>query len=524
MLSRVWSPSGYLTIFLLSIAALWYRYHAKFRDVSTGKRRATTKLPPTFPYIMPGLGTMPLSYIWNPMGFVKNPKNFFQADRPVRVKMLNYEFYVVHGPENIKELFKNSKLCNHAPFLKYALSYVFGLPPSAQNIWDKDDSGGLRIPHPESAVESRNRVDWGGHQGMAEFLEGSGFLPFCRRYADNITQRLHTLHLRTGDEWEHHTDLMDFVGYEATVSTMNAFCGPNLLRLNPDFVQDYWDFDRNLQTYMRGTPWFIAPKAYAARKRVLDAVISWQQHARDNFHASDIGPDGDDPFWGSSVFRKRHEMYLAMDGYDYAAIASEDFAALWAARNSITATFWAVFDIYRDPELLETVRAEVGSCMIGKTRENGHMAFDMEHLLRVPVLQAVYAETLRLRMHFYMIRMTDREDMPVRDWIIPRKKVIVTLTTVAHMDHKIWSTGLYNEHPVDKFWVGRFLSTPPEGSSQRYSDAAQSKNTRNSTASKTFSMKGMEASWIPFAGGHRQCPGRHFAKRQVLLTIALMIW
>jgi cytochrome P450 len=83
----------------------------------------------------------------------------------------------------------------------------------------------------------------------------------------------------------------------------------------------------------------------------------------------------------------------------------------------------------------------------------GRIRFDVDHLLRLPLLQAVYAETLRLRMHFYIVRMADKVDLNIRDWIIPRQKIIVSLTTVAHMDATAWDTAA-NEHPLDQFWVG----------------------------------------------------------------------
>lgn len=183
-------------------------------------------------------------------------------------------------------------------------------------------------------------------------------------------------------------------------------------------------------------------------------------------------------------------------------------------RNSVTASSWVLFEIYRDPELLASVRAEVDVCALqGK---DGSIRFDVDQLLRLPVLQAVYAETLRLRMHFYIIRMSDRVDMEIRDWIIPRRKVVVASTTVAHMDREVWDTGLGNEHPVDQFWIGRFLKYPPESVSDR-------KIVEAPTSVPEFSTKGLEGSWIPYGGGPRQCPGRHFAKRQILLTTALMV-
>ncbi|KAL1606179.1 hypothetical protein SLS60_003580 [Paraconiothyrium brasiliense] len=344
--------------------------------------------------------------------------------------------------------------------------------------------------------------------------------PFYKRFAENVTQQVNLLHDRAEGECIHRDDLMQMVGDAVTVSTLDALCGPHLLRLNPDFLHDFWVFDRNLQTYLQGIPWLLAPMAYMARKRVLKAVQIWQQHARDNFDDSAIGPDGDDPFWGTSFFRERHDMFLEMDGFDHEAIASEDFGAIWASRNSITAAFWAIFEVYRDPKLLASVRSELEPCI--QKDDNGHIHFDINHLLRLPILQAVYAETLRLRMHFYIVRMPDRVDINIRDWIIPRRKVIVALTTVAHMDATAWDTGANNEHRVDQFWAGRFLRYPAGQRTDRSGVEKQTSDATSPTA-PTFSTKHVDGAWIPYGGGPRQCPGRHFAKRQILLTTALFV-
>ncbi|KAI1370593.1 cytochrome P450 [Hypoxylon crocopeplum] len=509
------SVGNLVALSLLLISALWLRYTARRDSFIAYEKRVNGKdAPLTFPHVFPILGSLPITYLWNPRGFVLNPNNFFQSAHPVLVKILTQEFYVVRGPENVKVLFKSSWACTSIPFVKFALGHAFGLPAKALRLYDKDDSGGGHVPHPGSTVEARNRIDYQVHQSLNRFLEGKGQKPSWNRFADNITQQLHCLHDRAGSDWVHHADLMKVVGDEATISILNALCGPYLLSLNPNFLQDYWDFDRNLQTYLQGIPWFLAPKAYAARKRVLDAVKVWQQYARDQYNDSAVGADGDDPFWGSSFFRERQEMFLKMDGFDYAAIASQDFGAIWAARNSIVSSSWAIFEIYRDPELLAAVRAEVDACALKDA--DGHIRFDIEQLLHLPILQAVYAETLRLRMHFYIIRMPDKVDMNIRDWIIPRQKVVVTPTTVAHMDSNAWRTGLSNEHTVDQFWVGRFLKYPSKG-------AQGDTQLQDSASSPTFSTKELEGSWIPYGGGPRQCPGRHFAKRQILLTLALMI-
>ncbi|KAK7740481.1 hypothetical protein SLS53_005324 [Cytospora paraplurivora] len=326
-----WHVANLVGLALFIVVALRRRYTATSDSfIERDKNENAKGAPSTFPHVFPLLGSLPISYLWGPRDFVLNRTNFFQTAHPVRVRILTQEFYAVSGPDNVKALFKNSWVCTSIPFVKFALGYAFGLPAKALSLYDKDDSGSGQVPHPDSTVEARNRIDYRVHLSLSRFLEGKGLLPFWNRFADNVTQQLHGLHDDIGSDWDQRDDLMKFVGDEATVSIINALCGPYLLELNPHFLQDYWSFDRNLQTYLQGIPWFLAPKAYAARKRVLDAVKLWQQHARDHFDDSAIGADGDDPFWGSSVFRERQDMFLEMDGFDYDAIASADFGAIWA--------------------------------------------------------------------------------------------------------------------------------------------------------------------------------------------------
>lgn len=162
---------------------------------------------------------------------------------------------MLRGAENVKALFKASWACTSIPFVKFALGYAFGLPAKALRLYDRDDSGGGHTPHPGSTVEAHNRIDYRVYQSLIRFLEGKGLVPFWNRFADNVTQQLHGMRDRLGssdDGWEYRADLMQVVGDEATVSILNALCGPYLLKLNPHFLQDYWDFDRNLQTYLQG--------------------------------------------------------------------------------------------------------------------------------------------------------------------------------------------------------------------------------------------------------------------------------
>ncbi|KAF2653089.1 Pfs, NACHT and ankyrin domain protein, partial [Lophiostoma macrostomum CBS 122681] len=493
-----------LTISLLvsSLIVLAIRHHRSQITFHESKIYHDARhVPPTYPYIFPLLGSLPLAYLWDPKSFVLNSNNWFQARQPIRVKVPMSEFFVIQGAENIKAMFRNSAACTSIPFVKFAVERGFGLPARAVKLYDLDDSGGGHVPHPDSSVEARNRVDYRTHQSMSRFLIGEGGSPFWHRFADYATTGLCELHRRIGNGGEVQDDLMQLVGDEVMAPFLDAICGPHLLRLNPRFLEDFWEFDHHMPTLLKGIPRLFSLGAHACRTRALDAVKKWHNFARENYTAAALSSDGDDPFWGTKLFRERHAMFLDMDGFDRDAVASEDLGAI--ARNSISATSWTVYELFRDPELLRKIREETDSCVV--TQSSGRIQFDIDRLLRLPLLQSVYAETLRLRMHFYLIRMPDKVDMAVKDWMIPRQKVIVTSTTAAHMDRKAWNTGFNNEHPVTKFWSERFLTSAAE------------------TGKSTFSVKEVEGSWIPYGGGPRQCPGRHFAKRQILLSTALII-
>lgn len=194
--------------------------------------------------------------------------------------------------------------------------------------------------------------------------------------------------------------------------------------------------------------------------------------------------------------------------------------------NAILASIWATLDVFRDAELLERVRRDVELCRSGAGR------LDIDKLLKRPLLQSIYAETLRLRVHVYISRFAEHEELSVGDWSIPKKSAVLVSTTPAHLDPDAWNTGRDGRHPVDAFWADRFLVHPGDaertGPLRRSSEAGAARRRCDSVVGDddsnepVFSADNISGSWFPYGGGVRMCPGRQFAKREVLLTLALM--
>lgn len=185
--------------------------------------------------------------------------------------------------------------------------------------------------------------------------------------------------------------------------------------------------------------------------------------------------------------------------------------------NVILASFWIAYEVFRDPVLLSRVREEVKDCQHSKSTTG----YDVERLIRSALLQSLWAETLRLRVHIFNTRSTGKTEVELHNWIIPKNSVAIVSSTPAHMDTTQWNTGLDNEHPIDTFWADRFIvyddpllsGSPNESGTDPQAKAGEPRFEISPSMSGAF---------IPFGGGSHACPGRQFAKRQALLVCAVL--
>lgn len=71
-----WSWANLSALSLLLAAGLWRQYTARRDGFLVLNKRDTTgqRVPPTFPYFFPLLGTLPITYLWKPRAFVLDRK------------------------------------------------------------------------------------------------------------------------------------------------------------------------------------------------------------------------------------------------------------------------------------------------------------------------------------------------------------------------------------------------------------------------------------------------------------------
>lgn len=98
------------------------------------------------------------------------------------------------------------------------------------------------------------------------------------------------------------------------------------------------------------------------------------------------------------------------------------------------------------------------------------------------------------------------------------------------MNKEYWNPGTSEDpHPLDTFWAERFIVYPDDPDSGPLRKERRPRET--STPSKEerkqrepyFSLRGLKDVYTPFGGGSSLCPGRHFARQEVLVTLARLV-
>jgi cytochrome P450 len=172
----------------------------------------------------------------------------------------------------------------------------------------------------------------------------------------------------------------------------------------------------------------------------------------------------------------------------------------------VRASFWFLFETLQSEELFEDAIQEVSSALKSPGLPP---RFDQKKLLQQPLLQSIYAETLRKYVSVMMVRKT-RQPSKLAGYNIPAGKKVIVCNYSEHMDEALWKSETNTSRPsspppLTQFWGRRFLTSTPDA-----------------PGTPVFAAENIGRKWIPFGSGERMCPGRHFTKHQMLLTFALL--
>lgn len=177
--------------------------------------------------------------------------------------------------------------------------------------------------------------------------------------------------------------------------------------------------------------------------------------------------------------------------------------------NALRISFWLAFHAIRDAALRDSLLTDVQQCR----RADGSL--DVTALVQKPRLQSAFAEVCRYYVAIALPRVVKKSDLTFGDYTIPEGQTVVMLNREPGFNDEAWATvGREQRSPLAKFDPERFL-------------VAQGVTEANSHASSNgkglaFSLDRLGGCWLPFGGGHRMCPGRHFAKAEILVMFSML--
>ncbi|KAI9743465.1 MAG: hypothetical protein M1818_002777 [Claussenomyces sp. TS43310] len=461
------------------------RFHLEQAD----GRRFTGTEPPTLPYFIPWIGSA-LEMIRDPHVFYQSTLRRSRDGRPARLRIGPIHMYLIMGADNIQAIFRNSK----------HLSFEFMQLRIAQKVKGLPAKDALKLGVDDSGTGSTPLVDIPSDARIWHKLHGI--------YLSNLTE-MTTVNFLTNKfvaEFSDQLDLVpsgrtltlpiyDFLQFFQFTASTNTLVGPRILESNPNFIRAFWDYDAAFMTLLQGAPRFWARKGWDARDQCLRATKEWLASATSNLDADLTAKE--DPDWeqnfGHRLMRTRNQA-LVDYGVSFEGRAAMHMGLIWAINaNAIPMTAYMLIELILRPSLLQRVRDELTSAVLPSPDAKTSLNLDIRTIASLPLLNAIYNECLRLHSSIPISRRL-RSDIEIDGYTLRAGNFILAPSWLSHIDDKVWATP---EHPAGEFWAERFMQKERE--------------------------KTKLGDFCPYGGGSVICPGRFFAKHEILSAVAMMV-
>ncbi|KAH6657279.1 cytochrome P450 [Truncatella angustata] len=510
-----------LSPFLLTYAYTSFRYFlALYSDGPT---------PATPPYFVPMLGhTIPFGFDTD--RYLRSLRSRF-GQNPVRLLVgSDILTFVPHG-EMIQTLFKSREVNGKAMAIK-SIS-AFGYKGEDLKLLDADNSGTLPSPNPGFEDWPPEKRFWfTNYRAMHGLLQGATLVDMLSKFIEKYTARVEGKGVGF-DEWTTIDDLFGMMKDDLFHAAMQALCGDHVFEVAPDMAENFWKFDSSLPTIFKKVPRWLAPSAHAARDRVLGDIKKYLDYADEHFdwNNEELVDCDWEPIYGAKLMRVRQQIFRKIGQRKEAGPAAE-LGLIWATNSNVIPTaFWTVLGILKSESLKARAVAEIDEAFQGNTA----MAA-AEKLCSSKLSMSMYHESLRYAVGVMTVRSPNADGYRIGRWGFKKSDILVTSSWAGHRDETFWNTGRIlpdgtDEYPVNTWWAERFLEYPsdPASGPVRKPDPAiyrtekKAVRTHEDDKRATVVTAGTSGHSFPYGGGIKICPGRFFAKNEMIAGAAMLL-
>ncbi|KAF2439200.1 cytochrome P450 [Karstenula rhodostoma CBS 690.94] len=458
----------------LTYCTTLYRYHLDVRNTPGRQGESpTARAPPLIPYAIPGLGST-LTFSNQTVGkfwtWLRVQAEHYRQDA-FSIMLAGKRTHFIFSEDGLSAVFKSRQL-SHAELDRQLAVNVLEM--------SKGDSFRAfpdRTDEKEKITTERLHSDHLLSSAAVNSLTGK-FMETFQAELDGDASLAGGLDI----------NLYDWLWQRVFRASTSALCGTTLLEMYPDFDVDYRILEDNLLGLLFGTPRLFARQAYRARDACVEKLEKWLQVGYQH-----PVKEGEDPAWtpdfGARIMRRRHDLYQQRQlgihgqaGWDL-ILSNATPAAGWLLLHILSPT--------SAPDFRPRVMQELHSCKCSDG------SVDIPALTRLPLLNSAFHEVLRLYVDLLVVRQVDNS-VALGTHYVRKGEQIMAPTWMTHRN------AAFFDRP-EVFDPERFLTTDPE------------------TGKLGYSATGLGAKYFPFGGGHYMCPGRVFAKQEVLGTIAVLL-
>ncbi|RKK81088.1 hypothetical protein BFJ69_g4000 [Fusarium oxysporum] len=445
-------------------------------------RRYQGKEPSTLPYVLPGVGSAP-SLIRNPHGFFNSIVQKVENGEPIRMRLGNVHAYLIHGTRNVQQVFRCSKELTFEEFALRVAQKVKRLPAKDAALVAKDISGSSRLPLTETREEDRIWRKF--HEIYESHLIGANAVSaLTELFIDTMIDELGTAATQGPIE----IGIDEFMKHHMFRASTIALAGRKVFDIDPNFADVFWDYDEDFMSLLYGIPKFLCRKGSNARDKCLETVKGYLDQGWQNLDwraCHEQNPDWE-PNFGSKLVRER-EVAMEKYGIGLDGRASFQMGLIWSINsNAIPMTSWIIIEILRRPEIFKRIQEEVATVFDKDTKQ-----VDIVALKKLPLLNSVYLECLRLRSSVFVVRKL-RNSIELDGYTLKEGNLVLAPSYLAHNAPEVWSS---SAHPPEEFWPERFIKKGNSGISA--------------------------GNYFPYGGGAAMCPGRNYAKQEILSAVVL---
>ncbi|KAH6605776.1 cytochrome p450, partial [Trichoderma cornu-damae] len=313
-------------------------------------------------------------------------------------------------------------------------------------------------------------------------------------------------------------DLMELTRNFVAATAVPAIYGTDFVDNFPDLWKWLWIYNESFVLLATGAPawlpWPRLQRGKLARRRLLAGLYEFNDAMEKHMN----GEEGDAKWQNlnnvSRLVKGRIELFrqhgVSLDGR-----AAFDLALLWASvANSNSLIPWMLFELYRDPVLLEQVREEIAPYVeaVQPKNEFGSAVWvppvlrdvDIDGLItKCPLLKASYIETLRVYSGGWAMKLM------YQDTVLEAKgkggeSYFLKKGTYAHIPQEL--------HQFDP----QYFPNPTEWQAERHVRETVDGSGKKIVTADMGTLR-------PYGGGLKMCKGRQFALREMLLYTAAII-